>query len=550
MNGDYTQPVKGLSRKLLWRHAVSTLTTERDEARILQLGEFVEAWEYCNSVLRQAGLTKGLDPSQLRSWLDFADSRYGRRYPSDLRVAYLCGPEPENDMRILVELGVRIENVWAVEEGSQVHERALENARNTFPALKIFRGYFDRFIRVVRERFDIVYLDFTSPLASPKGRPYATLHKVFDEQALSELSALIVNVSEPNIDEDNLDFLADYFLRQPYIENTAAGLQDESDPSSTWYVETFPDQWSTRDELTHDIRNRFGEFYSSFCSQYPALYANRVQPAFRLLRVADARRNLFAESTKVYETAIAAATDFDALVRLFTGGGLPNREEGWGPGMDVLLMPEKFPLWSFLQRLRERRASKGLVRKWLAEYEDKVTSLDSDSYKTSRWDAVRLSDLLWNITEGYLPLASECSLQALVGAYRNLPDRKIPIFCDLPMLHLLTELALNQFGYPHHPVLAKQWRATYTAKQNPMYLDVHVLDQCRPMYDSLPALRLYPEHFGVLEKQMLTRVGLSAIQRQTYGIVPDLYWASALASRSPSGWSSWISPKPRISLTA
>jgi hypothetical protein len=90
----------------------------------------------------------------------------GQRSASELHVAYLCGPEPENDLRVLAQHGVRIENVWAVDEDASAHDAALRSARAAFPALKIYRGSFNSFGRIVRERFDIVYLDFTAPIVS------------------------------------------------------------------------------------------------------------------------------------------------------------------------------------------------------------------------------------------------------------------------------------------------------------------------------------------------------------------------------------------------
>lgn len=45
-----------------------------------------------------------------------------------------------------------------------------------------------------------------------------------------------------------------------------------------------------------------------------------MQPALRLLRVADARRGLFAKDTKVYDLASKVASDADALVAMVTNG--------------------------------------------------------------------------------------------------------------------------------------------------------------------------------------------------------------------------------------
>ena len=113
-----------------------------------------------------------------------------------------------------------------------------------------------------------------------------------------------------------------------------------------------------------------------------------------------------------------------------------------------------------------------MARKWLAEYEEKLSSLDGAPYRPSRADAVRLSDLLWLISEGYFPLASKTLLRAIVGALGAFAGQKEGLFCDIPMLHLISQLALNQLGFPYHPVQEKHWRAVYKAKQTRMFLDV------------------------------------------------------------------------------
>lgn len=236
----YTDRIKAEARSRLWAHAIGALTENRKLSRLLSSEKIESGWEYCAFTLSRY-TDQRLAKQRLTDWLTFADSRYGWRSQSELRVAYLCGPEPDNDMRVLAQHGVRIENVWAVEEDARAHDVALQRARAAFPALKIYHGSFDSFMRVVRERFDIVYLDFTAPIVSAEGRPYATIHAVFDEQILAELGVLVINVAEPPNSSDVAELLAQYFAHQPYIESQALGYQDDEDPAAIWYAETAPD---------------------------------------------------------------------------------------------------------------------------------------------------------------------------------------------------------------------------------------------------------------------------------------------------------------------
>lgn len=115
----YKQEIKGHSRSALWEHAVRSLTSRRESSRILTPTYLQTVWGYAwNEVLgkvmdlasHRAAIDKYFD-----NWLSYSESIYSTKSPSDLRVAYFSGPEPENDLAELLNLGIRIENVWAFE---------------------------------------------------------------------------------------------------------------------------------------------------------------------------------------------------------------------------------------------------------------------------------------------------------------------------------------------------------------------------------------------------------------------------------------------------
>lgn len=49
-------------------------------------------------------------------WEHFHDSQIQTRRPSELRVCYLGGDNPINDLEVLVANGVVCQNVWAIEK--------------------------------------------------------------------------------------------------------------------------------------------------------------------------------------------------------------------------------------------------------------------------------------------------------------------------------------------------------------------------------------------------------------------------------------------------
>jgi len=141
MSQSYKNIVKDKARRNLWERAVSVLTTNRSKARVLEESFARKLWDYCfDDYLLKYGVVERSNKHFLESWCSFARNVYNSRTPGDLRVAYLSGPEPENDLQTLLDLGVRIENVWAVEVEGSIYREALENASRQFPTLKLFYG--------------------------------------------------------------------------------------------------------------------------------------------------------------------------------------------------------------------------------------------------------------------------------------------------------------------------------------------------------------------------------------------------------------------------
>ena len=63
------------------------------------------------------------------------------RKPSDLRVCYLCGDNPINDLEVFVENGVLCQNVWAIEKVGSVLEEAWKNvAKSNMRNIRLFKG--------------------------------------------------------------------------------------------------------------------------------------------------------------------------------------------------------------------------------------------------------------------------------------------------------------------------------------------------------------------------------------------------------------------------
>lgn len=95
----YRQPVKRKVRETVLRHAVETLTGQRESSPLVTIDKFDRLTEYW---IRQFALAKKdlREPMAMinAQWKAVHASRVGQRAPSDLKVLFLCGPEPLNDL--------------------------------------------------------------------------------------------------------------------------------------------------------------------------------------------------------------------------------------------------------------------------------------------------------------------------------------------------------------------------------------------------------------------------------------------------------------------
>lgn len=105
------------------------------------------------------------------------------------------------------------------------------------------------------------------------------------------------------------------------------------------------------------------------------------------------------------------------------------------------------------------------------------------------------------------------------------------------MSHLWLEQAINQLGYPYHINTSNHKRFNYTANTRQMCLDIFTFDQCRALYDWLPMIEYYGDDLSIIERQMISRMGMDAINKHTIYILEGQYFGSALIGVNERPWS-------------
>ena len=161
----YREKEKSIVREAVLSKAVKALTADRTISTLLnadyiyRVKNELSRDKYCIPIVDK------LRDITINKWSRQYEALVSERKPSQLRVAHLSGPNPENDLDILTRLGSLPENVWAFESNNMLYSSALQSILNSrFPHIKIQKSNISDFFKTSPLKFDIIYLDFCGPL--------------------------------------------------------------------------------------------------------------------------------------------------------------------------------------------------------------------------------------------------------------------------------------------------------------------------------------------------------------------------------------------------
>lgn len=513
----YKQPEKDKSRILLWNHAVESLTSLRDSNRILNTTYMEHLWLYC-----QQQLNEKLDIEAFIQWKQYADICYQTKKPEELKIAFFCGNEPENDVKHLLGLGVRIENIYAFECDLSLFNQAVKSLHNTYPLLKIYKGKIEDFAELQNTKFDIVYLDFTGSLF----KEYKVVLKMLDLNALSEMSILAVNTTYPDKTEENIERLINFFYNDTFFESSVLTNNDTEEKDSKVHRVEGCDTWGIDIEnLRSIIDMNFENAYSAFQTALIIDYANRHKPAYEVFKQDMLSKRLI--NSKV----IAKKEDFfrnfhNVLIQEFfmDGQRLPSNqysEDGFIEKLSNGTKRSRLECMKIAEVFLQSPYSHSLtVWDKIKEHIKNGASDDTDDeYIDVDFKQVVTSEVKQVISEINNWFYGQCR------------------FCDVPMAHLWLELLLFHYGHPYHTNIGNHKRYSYTAKKRKMCLDIFTLDKCRALYDWIPMLEYFIYDMQDNNRQMIMRMCMDTIGKQLLHIVDEIFEGSALVGINEFEWS-------------
>jgi len=505
----YHQVEKEKSRELIWEHVISSLTYKRLQTTIVTPEILNEFTLKCANNIKDFYSSEDFIFNQLhfnQDWVEYHNSVYGSKKPSDLKIAFFCGPEPISDLKHILSRGVRTENIWAFEIDKENYEKAKDEIYEFGAFINIFEGNLTDFIKSNPQKFDIVYLDFTNSLLSKKGNPLLLLNLIFESSFISDFSNVILNTCYPDKNQENIEFLSRFFSSKKWMHRSILG----SEEGSVFHESLDALGIYGKEQVDKLIDSKFEESYSDFSSAIPDLFTNVINPISNIIKLPTLNKKIFnLEKVK------------DAIER-FSRVDWNNYDVNDSGGFDLNMSAENYAYWHFADNI-------------ISENKRPLSHYFSNSLKNENFtpfDTINFYSLMHSIEEGYFDAFSEEILNIVKQIEGNTIENqlhKLGLFCDVPMKHLWYSLLIGKYGYPFHINYNNHKRYDYTAKERKMCLDIFSFDRCRSLYDYIPSFEFISDFFNDTHRQLIIRCYMDKIYKTQFFYNDSFYsWGHLL----------------------
>ncbi|MEO9484385.1 MAG: hypothetical protein ABJG47_13090 [Ekhidna sp.] len=491
----YSEPEKQIARNEALKFGVNTLTKNRHKSTIARRSYVRDIKEYLksNGSSYDKEILSFLDDSEISKWEKFYDSIIRKKEPGELRVAYLSGPNPENDIEVFVENGVLPENIWAFESDNKAYSSAVIAAlESKFPFVKIYKGRIENYLKILPFKFDIIYLDFCATIASSK--TLSVIRDIFLHQKLESLGVLITNFSLPNnTDSRNLDYreninllAANYLYAKPFTEKLT-GL-------GGGFRESAQCHGIDPEEFLKIAREDERTFYSQLITRVLFDLPSVLIPYQRLAGNESLIKLFFKNFNrssfhKDYQEDLMCFPDENSLI--------------WGLS-DFVVEKESFS--SFFEKFKNQISIDSNAQNLLDSIELVsyfITERGEEGLHSDKLDVIRER---WNSFEKYT-------------------------FCDVFMFHQLKDILVGQLTSPYFYNVDYTKRWLYKAKATEMYMDLVTYDECRYVFDWMPTLDMLEEGVEDWNRQLSLRFAMDSIAKQRRWYNNEFFFGTAVVDQ-------------------
>ncbi|SMX39394.1 hypothetical protein [Octadecabacter ascidiaceicola] len=518
----YNEKSKETARKFAINSAVDCLTKNRRTATLCRRSYVREVRDYLATSENgyDALEAKKLQNTTIDRWEAFYDSVSQSKEPKNLKVAYLCGPNPENDLRVLTAAGILPENIWAFETDTTTYGQAIAAAlASEFPFVKIIHGGIDVFLEASPQKFDIIYLDFCGSLPSrnKKQKTLLAISRILARHALNSPGIIVTNVSLPTENGDShgrsllAKLVACYLYPKEFLECEA---------TDSGFTEGAIAEGYSFDKWLEMVSENLDNYYGQFVTRLMMDHASFVSPYSRFPAQSSVYKKFFSNLGKAdHQSALNSSFHFDDD----SSGG------------DVIVDAGQYPiLWAFAALDKALNAGDENYPQIVMQDED--FRLFADLFLSQLHNENRKDDLIRNISNlTFTLLASSHAIENLSPKLQNIVAnhsfREYHQFCDLLLPHQIIELLFRQVAVPYHVNVEKTLRWKYQAKETPMYMDMIVLDECRYLYDWMPTTDMIANGFSNIERQLTFRFALDGVSKHRRWYNPEYFFGTAVVDQ-------------------
>lgn len=492
----YKQKTKQIARHSMLKRAVELLTTERSSTCCVKKMYVRELYDYFleQNESREQEEAKKIEEAYIRMWENVHTQYVGYKRVEELTVCYLAGPEPENDFKELISLGVLPHNIWAFESEKNTYLQALQSIDSAdFSQPKLIKTSVERFFENTPKVFDIVYIDACSALISEQ-HALRCIASMFRYHRLASPGILISNFAEIDSSnqrevEDYTELITKYNIVKDYSNVTI--VNDNGNINFRNYYE------EVRQKVVENLSDYYGEFIT-------AMICNAGSISVPTLR--------FVNST--YLSSIAV--------------NQPLTNENFD--IQEINTIKNNTFYKYLA-INKYLTQNGVSGAGIKKTEKLVTELSAG------WNGYSLLScfkLLYNLRDN----GADCvdKLKAVFQFFEN--TDYVYQFLDKPTKTLFIDAVIHQLSCPMHYCSDKIERISYVAKQKRMYMDLIPFDECRYIYDWLPAIDQIQNAFSNLSWQYVFRFALDGLIKQRMNYNNEFFFQGSVTHQSVLGFES------------
>lgn len=480
----YLQEKKCEARHVALKSAIRTLTTERmqcccvENSYVRNLYDYFTK-EYDGEIQKEI---QSIDVEYIKEWEKFHRTYIGEKRVEELTVCYLCGPEPENDFKELLSMGILPHNIWAFENNDKIYNKALVQLCNgMFPRPKLIESNIEKYFKDIPKKFDIFYYDACATAVSRNAlRPIATLCKY---HRLNSPGVIITNFSEPDFSHGE-EFNRVSSIIEPYFS-----CKEDNKLLCCGDTYIFERPVKIKKDEIH-------KYYSEFITQILLDIASSIVPIQRFFN-SDYARDIL--NLEIGQNDTYSIAEFNQIHN------------------------DTYKFVYLRNLLKEKNAETEI-------FTNLFSSLSG--YEGYRKNICCCYKLRQNMIKGN-EIVNE-RLKDAISFFNQ--ENSVFQFLDKPDSSLYVDLLINQMGYPLHFVTDKIKRFEYQAKTNIMMLDIIPYDECRYIYEWLPATDQILKAYEDKSWQYVFRFAVDGLVKNRISVNNDIFYKGSVISRKIDGF--------------